>query len=55
MEDLGINSILVVVVVVVVVVFFCFFLERRPLSRQGRPTGIRTTGSASSAPGAGVC
>ena len=31
------------------------FLLRRPLSRQGRPTGIRITGSASSAPGAGVC
>ena len=31
------------------------FFERRPLSRQGRPTGIRITGSASSAPGAGVC
>ena len=31
-----------------------FFL-RRPLSRQGRPTGIRKTGSESSAPGAGVC
>ena len=30
------------------------FLLRRPLSRQGRPTGIRRTGSASSAPGAGV-
>ena len=33
---------------------FSFFV-RRPLSRQGRPTGIRETGSASSAPGAGVC
>ena len=32
-----------------------FFLERRPLSRQGRPTGIRITGSASFVPGAGVC
>ena len=32
-----------------------FFLERRPLSRQGRPISIIITGSASSAPGAGVC
>ena len=32
-----------------------FFLERRPLSRQGRPTGIRITSSASFAPGVGVC
>ena len=31
------------------------FLTRLPLSRQGRPTGIWITGSASSAPGAGVC
>ena len=31
-----------------------FFLERRPLLRQGRPVGVRITGLASSAPGAGV-
>ena len=32
------------------------FLEKEhPLLRQGRPTGIRITGSASSTPGAGVC
>ena len=31
-----------------------FFLEWRPLSRHGRPTGIWKTGSAFSAPGAGV-
>ena len=34
--------------------FFSFLFKRRPLSRQGRPTGIRITGSASSAPGARV-
>ena len=33
--------------------FFVFFCKRCPLSRQGRPTGIRTTGTASSAPGRG--
>ena len=35
--------------------FLDLFCKRRPLSRQGRPTGIRISGSASSAPGAGVC
>ena len=28
---------------------------RRPLFRQGRPTGMRKIGSPSSVPGAGVC
>ena len=32
-----------------------FKARERPLLRQGRPTGIRITGLASSGPGAGVC
>ena len=34
--------------------FSNLFLTRRPLSKQGRPTGIWITGSTSFAPGAGV-